>query len=65
MASTSPLEFMRQVRAEVAKVPWPTRRETMITTVMVMIMVLFAALFFLATDQVMSRLVSVIIGLGR
>ncbi|MEZ5775759.1 MAG: preprotein translocase subunit SecE [Hyphomicrobiaceae bacterium] len=65
MASTSPLEFMRQVRAEVAKVTWPTRRETMITTVMVMIMVLFAALFFLATDQVMSRLVSVIIGLGR
>ena len=47
MARTNPLQFIQQVRAETAKVTWPTRRETMLTTVMVMIMAsLFAAFFF-------------------
>jgi preprotein translocase subunit SecE len=48
MARTNPLQFIQQVRAEVAKVTWPTRRETGLTTVMVMIMAsLFAAFFFM------------------
>jgi preprotein translocase subunit SecE len=48
MARTNPLQFIQQVRAETAKVVWPTRRETGLTTVMVMIMAtLFASFFFL------------------
>jgi preprotein translocase subunit SecE len=61
----NPVEFAREVRVEVDKVTWPTWRETMITTVLVLIMVVLAALFFLAADQVMSRAVAFILGLGR
>ena len=50
MARTNPFEFLQQVRTEVAKVTWPTRRETVITTVMVVAMSIAAALFFLAAD---------------
>lgn len=65
MARTNPFEFMQQVRTEVAKVTWPTRKETTITTIMVLIMVVLAALFFLAGDWVLRALVSFILGLGR
>ncbi len=64
MAKTNPLEFMEQVRAEVSKVTWPTRKETMVTTLMVFIMVVLAALFFLAADQILSWIVSLTLGLG-
>ena len=64
MAKTNPLEFMEQVRAEASKVTWPTRKETMLTTLMVFIMVVLAALFFLAADQILSWLVSLTLGLG-
>ena len=47
-------EFFQQVRQEAGKVTWPTRKETMITTVMVMIMVALAAVFFLAADMVLQ-----------
>jgi preprotein translocase subunit SecE len=48
MARTNPLQFIQQVRAETAKVTWPTRREVGLTTVMVLIMAtLFATFFFL------------------
>lgn len=48
MARTNPLQFIQQVRAETAKITWPTRRETMLTTAMVMVMAgVFAAFFFL------------------
>ena len=57
MAKTSPVEFVRQVRQETSKVTWPTRRETMVTTVMVLIMTSLLALFFLGVDQVLGRLV--------
>ena len=50
MAKTNPLEFLQEVRQETRKVTWPSRRETMITTVMVMIMVVLAAGFFLVVD---------------
>ncbi|MGH6804369.1 MAG: preprotein translocase subunit SecE [Gammaproteobacteria bacterium] len=65
MARTNPFEFIQQVRTEVAKVTWPTRRETMITTVMVLLMSIAAALFFLAADWVLSTLVTFVLGLGR
>jgi preprotein translocase subunit SecE len=62
MAKTNPLQFFQQVRAETRKVTWPTRRETMITTIMVFIMVLFASLFFLAADQILAYGVGFLLG---
>jgi len=59
---TNPFTFIQQVRTETSKVTWPTRRETMITTVMVFIMVLIAAMFFLAVDQILGWGVSLILG---
>ena len=64
MAKTNPIEFMEQVRAETAKVTWPTRKETIVTTVMVFVMVFLASLFFLAADQILSWAISLILGLG-
>jgi preprotein translocase subunit SecE len=64
MAKTGPVEFLQQVRAEGAKVTWPSRKETMITTAMVFVMVVLASLFFLVSDQIMRHVVSLILGLG-
>lgn len=50
MATTNPLQFVQQVRAEVAKVVWPTRREVLLTTVMVFIMAALTATFFALVD---------------
>jgi len=55
MARTSPAEFARQVRQEVAKVTWPTRKETTATTGWVFLMVAIASLFFFVADQVFSQ----------
>jgi preprotein translocase subunit SecE len=49
----NPFEFMQEVRAEGSKVTWPTRRETIITTIMVFIFVAITSVFFLVTDQVL------------
>ena len=57
MAKTSPAEFVKQVRQETAKVTWPTRRETMVTTIMVLIMTSILAVFFLGVDQILGRIV--------
>jgi preprotein translocase subunit SecE len=65
MAKTNPFEFMQQVRTEVAKVTWPTRRETVITTTMVLLMSVVAAIFFLGADWVLSTIVTFVLGLGR
>ncbi len=54
MAKTNPLQFFQQVRNEAAKVTWPTRKETMITTGMVLVMVVLASAFFLIVDLVLS-----------
>lgn len=64
MARTNPGEFVQQVRREVAKVTWPTRRETMVTTMMVFIFVAISSVFFLLVDQVLSSGVKLILGLG-
>jgi preprotein translocase subunit SecE len=65
MAKTNPFNFVQQVRDEVAKVAWPSRNETGITTLMVVAMAFLAALFFLLADQVMGWGVSLVLGLGR
>lgn len=65
MAKTNPFEFMQQVRTEVSRVTWPTRKETMITTVMVLIMVVVASVFFLLVDQILSQVVSLLLGIGK
>jgi len=64
MAIPNPGQFVRQVRQEVSKVTWPTRKETMQTTMMVFIMVVVAALFFLAVDQVLAAGVRLLFGIG-
>jgi preprotein translocase subunit SecE len=64
MAKTNPFEFLQQVRAEGSKVTWPTRKETIITTAMVFVMAVLAALFFLVVDQILRWGVSLILGLG-
>jgi preprotein translocase subunit SecE len=61
----NPLTFLQQVRAEAAKIVWPSRRETAISTVMVLVMAILASLFFLVADQVLSYGVSFIIGMGK
>ncbi len=63
MAKVSPGEFFRQVRAETAKVVWPTRRETMMTALMVVIMTSILAIFFFGVDSAFSALVRAPLGL--
>jgi len=66
MASKSnPLTFLQQVRTETLKVTWPSRRETMISTIMVLVMVVFAALFFFAADQLIGWLLSFVLNVGN
>ncbi len=61
---TTPAQFVRQVRQEVAKVTWPSRKETIVTTATVFGMVALATIFFFAVDQVISRGVRAILGFG-
>jgi preprotein translocase subunit SecE len=63
VARTSPGEFLRQVRAETAKVVWPTRKETVTTAIMVVIMTTLLGLFFFATDSAFSAIVKALLGL--
>ncbi|QFR32115.1 preprotein translocase subunit SecE [Ancylobacter sp. TS-1] len=65
MAKTNPVEFFQQVRAEARKVTWPTRRETLITTAMVFVMVVLASLFFLVADQILSFVIAQVLQFGR
>jgi preprotein translocase subunit SecE len=61
----SPFEFIQQVRAEANKVTWPTRRETLITTGLVLFLVVVAAFFFTLVDEVLRLIVTFILALGR
>ena len=63
MAKTSPGEFIRQVKAETAKVVWPTRRETVTTTIMVGIMTLLLGIFFFGLDQLFAAIVKFLLSL--
>tara|TARA_Y100001934_G_C12287851_1_gene743239 strand:- start:1265 stop:1462 length:198 start_codon:yes stop_codon:yes gene_type:complete len=64
MARTNPGEFVQQVRREMAKVTWPSRRETMVTTLMVFIFVAIASVFFMIVDWFLSNGVKLILGIG-
>ena len=59
----NPFKFLQEVRAEAAKIVWPSRRETAISTAMVVAMAVLASVFFLLADQVMSRGVSYLLGI--
>ena len=61
MAKVSPGEFIRQVRAETAKVVWPTRKETVTTGIMVMIMTGMLAIFFFGVDAVFNSIVKFLV----
>ncbi len=63
MAGVNPLKFLQEVRQEVAKVTWPTRQETLISTVMVLVMVLLASIFFLVADQLISWAVQLVLSI--
>ena len=63
MAKVSPGEFVRQVRAEVGKVHWPTRKETVATAIMVILMTLILAFFFFGTDAFFSSVVKYLLSL--
>ena len=63
MARVNPGEFLRQVRAETAKIVWPTRRETMMTGLMVVIMTALLAMFFFGVDSAFSTIVQALLGL--
>ncbi|MBM3564230.1 MAG: preprotein translocase subunit SecE [Alphaproteobacteria bacterium] len=61
----NPFQFLQEVRAEAAKVTWPSRRETLITTGLVILMVLFASLFFVVVDSALRFGVGLMIGIGH
>ena len=64
MAKISPIQFFRQVKQEVKKVSWPTRKEVFQTSAMVVVLVALAATFFFFVDQIIGWLVKLILGLG-
>jgi preprotein translocase subunit SecE len=64
MAKISPFKFLQEVRAEGDKVTWPTRRETLITTIMVFIMVAAASVFFLIADQIIRMIITFVLGIA-
>jgi preprotein translocase subunit SecE len=64
MAKFNPFKFLQEVRAEAQKVTWPSRRETVITTAMVFVMVAIASVFFLVADQLMRLAVTFLLGIG-
>ena len=64
MAKTSPAQFVREVRQELAKVTWPTRKELAVTTASVFVMAIVMALFFFLVDQIIAWIVQAILGFG-
>ena len=64
MSKTSPAQFVRQVRQELKRITWATRKDTLFATISVLIMVLIASLFFFLVDLILSNIVELILGLG-
>jgi preprotein translocase subunit SecE len=64
MTKTSPAQFVREVRAELAKVTWPQRKELVFMTIMVFAMSALAAVFFFVVDQLIAAGVKLVLGLG-
>jgi preprotein translocase subunit SecE len=65
MAKPNLFAFFQEVRSEASKVTWPTRKETMVTTAMVFVLVLVASIFFLLSDMIIRWALSLVLGLGR
>lgn len=65
VAKTSPIEFMRQVRQETSKIVWPSRRETIMTGVMVIIMTTLLGLFFMGVDSFFDVVVRFLLSLAK
>jgi len=63
MARTNPIQFVQQVRAEISKVVWPTRREVMLTTIMVFIMAALTAVFFSIVDITIKSGLTAVLGM--
>ena len=61
--AVNPVKFLQEVRQEVSKVTWPTRNETLISTVMVLAMVALASIFFLLADQIISWLIQAVLSI--
>ena len=64
MAKTSPIEFFNQVKAEARKIVWPTGRETMMTTFMVVLMTSMLGIFFFGIDSLFGWIVRMLLGLA-
>lgn len=64
MQIANPLKFLREVRQEVSKVTWPSRNETLISTVMVLVLAAAASIFFLVADSIISWGVKLLLSLG-
>ncbi len=64
MAKFKPIKYVQEVKTEIDKVTWPSRRETTVTSIMVLIFVFIAAIFFLLSDQLLSWVVSIILSIG-
>lgn len=60
----NPFRFIQEVRTEVSKVTWPTRSETVVTTIMVFVLATLASIFFFFADQFLSFIVSLVLGIG-
>jgi preprotein translocase subunit SecE len=63
--AVNPAKFIREVRQEMNKVTWPTRQETTISTIMVLVLAVIAAIFFLLVDGILATGVQWILGLGQ
>ena len=64
MAKTNPAQFVRQVRQEINRVTWATKRETMFASLTVFVMVLIASAFFFLVDLLLSNIVQILLGFG-
>ena len=64
LAKLNPAQFIREVRQEVARVTWPTRKETLVTTGLVLALSALAAVFFLVVDQIISFAMRMLFGVG-
>lgn len=65
MSELNPAKFIRETRQEMNKVTWPTRKETVTSTIMVLVLVLIASIFFLVVDNTIGWAVQAILGLGN
>lgn len=65
MAKPNLFAFLQEVRGEARKVTWPTRKETLITTGMVFLLVFVASVFFFFADQILRWAVALVLGFGR